>query len=154
VTTAPAIRRATGSDLAALLPLCVEHAAYERIVHALGDRADALASALDADPPSVRAWMAWIDGQAVAYATATIDFSTLEAATFLHMDCLYVREAWRGRGVGLQLLETLRAFADSCGCSAMQWQTPAWNEQAAHFYRRLGADEKPKQRFTLMLDRG
>lgn len=153
MTARPPIRRATGKDMAALLPLCVEHAAYERIGHALQDRADALAIALDAAPPRVHAWLAWNGEQAVAYATATVDFSTLDAAPFLHMDCLYVREAWRGRGVGLELFDALRNFAVSCGCYAMQWQTPVWNESAARFYGRLGASEKTKRSFTLALDR-
>lgn len=149
----PVIRRATGRDVATLVPLCVEHASFERIAHALHGRGDALAAALDATPPPLRAWLAWIDGEAVGYATATIDFSTLDAAPFLHMDCLYVREAWRGHGIGLRLFETLRAFARSCGCAAMQWQTPAWNDDAARFYQRQGAIEKAKRRYGLPLEK-
>lgn len=149
-----AIRRATGTELAALLPLRAEHAAYERIDidYALAPRVDALAAALDAVPPRVHAWLAWMDDRAVGYATATIDFSTFDAAPFLHMDCLYVREAWRGYGIGLQLFDTLRSFAGSRGISAMQWQTPDWNEPAARFYRRLGARAQLKRRFALALD--
>jgi GNAT superfamily N-acetyltransferase len=148
-----AVRSAGGHDLPALLPLCIEHAAYERIGHALDRRSHALAAALDATPPRVYAWLAWSGDDAVGYATATIDFSTLDAAPFLHMDCLYVRDAWRGFGIGLRLFETLAAFAGACACASMQWQTPAWNERAAHFYRRLGATELPKRRFTWRCDR-
>ena len=142
------IRSAGGDDLPALLPLCVEHAAYERIGHALDRGSEALAAALDASPPRVHAWLAWHGGEAIGYATATIDFSTLDAAPFLHMDCLYVRAAWRGFGIGERLFDTLAAFADASACASMQWQTPAWNERAARFYGRLGATELPKRRFT------
>ena len=148
------IRSAGGNELPALLLLCVEHAAYERIGHALDRRSEALAAALDATPPRVHAWLAWNGNDAVGYATATIDFSTLDAATFLHMDCLYVRDAWRGLGIGKRLFDTLAAFANASACASMQWQTPAWNERAAHFYRRLGATELPKRRFTWRCDRG
>ena len=147
----PYIRRATGQDVAALLPLCIEHAAYERIDHGLDDRGDALALALDASPPLLHAWIAHIGGNIVGYAAATIDFSTLDAASYLHMDCLYVREHWRGHGIGERLFDALRTFADSRGCTAMQWQTPQWNEDATRFYRRLGASENPKRRFALPL---
>lgn len=146
------IRSAGGNDLPALLPLCMEHAAYERIGHALDRRSEVLAAALDAASPRVHAWLAWNGNGAVGYATATIDFSTLDAAPFLHMDCLYVRDTWRGLGIGERLFDTLAAFANACACVSMQWQTPAWNERAAHFYRRLGATELPKRRFTWRCD--
>lgn len=146
------IRRASGHDVATLIALCIEHAGFERIDHALRDRDDALAAALDATPAPLLAWLACVDGQAAGYATATIDFSTLDAAHFLHMDCLYVREAWRGRGIGQRLFATLQGFARSCGCAAMQWQTPDWNEDAARFYRRQGAVERRKRRFGLRLE--
>ena len=149
--TGPIVRRATGRDMAILVALCTEHARFERIEHAMGERGDALAAALETTPPPLHAWLACIEGEAVGYATATIDFSTLDAAHFLHMDCLYVREAWRGHGVGQQLFATLRDFARSCGCAAMQWQTPDWNEGAARFYRRQGAFERNKRRFGLRL---
>jgi hypothetical protein len=51
----------------------------------------------------------------------------------------------------MPLFEAVRAFARTCDCAAMQWQTPAWNEDAARFYRRLGPREKLKRRFTLPL---
>ena len=147
------VRSAGGVDLPALLPLCIEHAAYERIGHALDRRGAALATALDATPTRVHAWLAWIGDEAVGYATATLDFSTLGAALFLHMDCLYVREAWRGLNIGRDLFDALVAFAGTHDCMSMQWQTPAWNERAANFYRRLGANELSKRRFTLPFDR-
>jgi hypothetical protein len=37
------------------------------------------------------------------------------------------------------------------GCATVQWQTPAWNEDAARFYRRLGAVELDKRRYVLDL---
>jgi GNAT superfamily N-acetyltransferase len=149
--TAPIVRRARGRDAATLVPLCIEHAAYERIDCRLGGHGAALALALDGPSPPLHAWLAWIGDEPAGYATATIDFATLDGARFLHMDCLYVRAPWRGRGTGMQLFEAVRAFARTCDCAAMQWQTPAWNEDAARFYRRLGAHEKLKRRFTLPL---
>jgi GNAT superfamily N-acetyltransferase len=68
------------------------------------------------------------------------------------MDCLYVREAWRGRGVGHQLWKAVHAFARAQGCRTMQWQTPEWNVDAARFYRRLGALEAIKRRYVLTLE--
>jgi ribosomal protein S18 acetylase RimI-like enzyme len=148
------IRRATGADLPRLLPLCLEHAAFEHLPSALADRADALAAALDARPAPLHAWLAESGAAAVAYATASVDFSTLDAAPYLHMDCLYVREGWRHRAIGRQLWQALQAFALASGCRAMQWQTPEWNEAAARFYLRLGAHESRKRRYVFALAPG
>lgn len=150
---APAtVRRARGTDVPRLVPLIVEHAAFEGLQHRLAGRAEALAAALEATPPRLHAWLAECAGDAIGYATASIDFSTLDAAPYLHMDCLFVREGWRGRSVGLHLWQAVRAFAEGCGCAAVQWQTPEWNEAAARFYLRLGAQERRKRRYAFALE--
>jgi GNAT superfamily N-acetyltransferase len=148
------VRRAGGSDLGALLPLCAEHAAYERIAHDPDGRHQALAAALDGVPPRLYAWLAFVGDEAVGYASATLDFSTLDRAPFLHMDCLYVREAWRGHAIGPRLCQLVQAQAARLGCRQLQWQTPEWNAPAIRFYRRLGATASAKQRFTLRLGDG
>lgn len=150
----PLIRRAGAGDVPVLMSLCAEHAAFERLAFSAGERLDALAAALAGSPPRLYAWLAHCDGVAVAYASATVDFSTLERAPFLHMDCLYVRPAWRNRQLGQRLWQELRACATQLGCNALQWQTPAWNRRAARFYRRLGAAESRKRRYRFALAEG
>jgi GNAT superfamily N-acetyltransferase len=143
------IQRAGAADIQRLLPLCAEHAAYERLAYSAEGGEDELARALESG--RLHAWIAVEGSTAIGYASATLDFSTLDRATFLHMDCLYVREAWRGRGVGHQLWKAVHAFARAQGCHNMQWQTPEWNVDAARFYRRLGAAETIKRRYVLPL---
>lgn len=142
---------ATRADVADLVSLCAEHAAFERLPHDATARTDALADALDGSPPRLHAWLARSDGCAMGYASATTDFSTLDRATYLHMDCLYVQSPWRGRGIGLQLWQAVHAQARALGCRNLQWQTPAWNEPAARFYRKLQASEATKLRYVLPL---
>lgn len=144
------IRRAGAADLRRLLPLCAEHAAYERLAYSTDGGEDELARGLRTG--RLHAWIAMDASTAIGYVSATLDFSTLDRATFLHMDCLYVREAWRGRGVGHQLWKAVHAFARAQGCRNMQWQTPEWNVDAARFYRRLGAMEAIKRRYVLTLE--
>lgn len=146
------IRRANGKDTSRLLALGAEHAAFERLPHGASRYPTSLASALASEPPLLHAWIASVDADTVGYASATLDFSTLDGAIYLHMDCLYVRETWRSHGIGLRLWETVRAFARARDCPTMQWQTPSWNVGAARFYRRLGAKEASKLRYCLPLD--
>ncbi|MET3653790.1 GNAT family N-acetyltransferase [Dyella japonica] len=146
-----AIHPATRDHVAELMAICAEHAAFERLPHVPDSRADVLADALHGSPPRLYAWLASIDGAIVGYASATLDFSTLDRAAYLHMDCLYVRSAWRGRAIGQRLWERVLGLATALGCSAVQWQTPSWNDGAARFYRRLGASESAKLRYVLPL---
>jgi GNAT superfamily N-acetyltransferase len=147
-----AVCRACGDDVPALMAICAEHAAFEQLPHNPHARADSLADALDAHPPQLYAWLARVEGAVVGYASATMDFSTLARATYLHMDCLYVRARWRNRNIGFRLWHQLKQHAMSLDCAAIQWQTPAWNEHAARFYRRLGASESAKLRYVLPLE--
>ena len=146
-----AIVCATRSHVPALMSICAEHAAFERLPHAPAVRAEVLADALHGSPPQLYAWLACIGEALVGYASASQDFSTLDRNTYLHMDCLYVRAAWRNRAIGQQLWNAVLDQATSLGCAAVQWQTPSWNDGAARFYRRLGASESAKLRYVLPL---
>ena len=143
------VRRARGVDAAVLAVLCAEHAAYERA--AFEGTREALRAALDASSPRLFAWLAECDGAAVGYASASFEYSTWQAREFLHMDCLYLREHARGAGVGRALFEATVAHARAFGCAELQWQTPAWNDGAARFYRRIGAAPASKLRYRFAL---
>ena len=145
------VRRAQRGDLRELMSICAEHAAFERCPHDPAARADALADALESSPPRLYVWLARMDGALVGYASATLDFSTLDRANYFHMDCLYVRATWRNHAIGRQLWDSVLAQATALGCGAIQWQTPSWNDGAARFYRRLGASESAKLRYVLPL---
>ncbi len=133
-------------DLPALLALIADHADYERaapVPPGLGDR---LAPALFTDPPRLRCLVADDAGTLVGYATWTRDFATWTGRHYSHLDCLYLADRHRGRGLGRQLLDAVVA---ACGDDEIQWQTPAWNTDAQRFYQRLGARPAEKVRYTL-----
>lgn len=141
------VRRALPSDAGVLMPMICEHAAYEQEVATCTETA--LRSALSGNPPVIRAWLAEQAGEAVGYATATLDFSTWSGRTYLHLDCLFIDPAHRSEGIGARLLGAARAHAISESIEELQWQTPVWNERAARFYIREGATASPKVRFRL-----
>jgi len=64
------------------------------------------------------------------------------------MDCLYLRETFRGMGLGQRLIARLARFARRNSIAELQWQTPLWNDTAASFYRHLGATEQVKRRYS------
>jgi GNAT superfamily N-acetyltransferase len=143
----PVVRPATPEDLDAIVTLCGEHAAFERASFSAERARAALGSFIFADPP--RAWCLVVEAEGVliGYATYSLEFSTWSASEYAHMDCLYLRDASRSRGIGRELMRMLRAAAAQLGCERIEWQTPSWNRGAMRFYDRLGANGSPKIRY-------
>ncbi|MEM6674449.1 MAG: GNAT family N-acetyltransferase [Planctomycetota bacterium] len=154
----PYVRELAGPDLPQLVELCREHAAYERAAWDSTDvlreeRLDALfLTGASAAERGAQAWVVDAGGRLVGFATTSLERSTWDARCYLHLDCIYLEEPWRGRGLGMAMMTHAAKLAVTLGAVNMQWQTPAWNEDAARFYRRLGTKEAKKLRFTLQPD--
>ena len=58
----------------------------------------------------------------------------------IYIDDLYVSEAWRKHGIGIQLLQSVIEIAKESGCKKVRWQVSGWNQNAIDFYERLGAE--------------
>ncbi|MFD3725733.1 GNAT family N-acetyltransferase [Streptomyces sp. NPDC058671] len=145
------VRHARPGDLARVVELIAEHAAYEKAAPPAPGLADRLARLLFAPAePRLRCLVAVLpDGTLAGYATCAPELSTWDGTEYLHMDCLYLTESARGHGLGPLLLAAVRTEARALGLAEIQWQTPAWNESAIRFYDRLGAPSKEKRRYTL-----
>lgn len=147
------VRPIEPDQLPDLLELCREHAAYERAGFRESGQVERWRAALFGDRPVLHGWVA-VDGggRLCGYMTATIDFATWGAEPFAYLDCLYLREPYRGSGLGRAFFERLRGFAAARGCARVEWQTPPDNELGIGFYRRMGATDRPKARFSYDVD--
>lgn len=143
------VRPAEPADVEILVELCAEHAHCERAPYDAEGKLGRLRVALFGAIPKVRAWVATVQDKVVGYATATEDFSTWNAASFLHMDCLFVRSRYRNAGIGAALLRAVAEYARDRNLHEVQWQTPAWNADACRFYQRHGAVPHEKSKFSL-----
>jgi len=144
---AGAVRPIEPGDLETLLALCREHAEYEKADFQEDGQVERWRSALFGPAPVLHGWIATVDGAPCGFMTVTVEYATWSAARFAHMDCLYLREGYRGLGLGRMLLDRLREFAVGHGCGWAEWQTPMENELGVGFYRRMGATAKSKLRF-------
>lgn len=144
------VRHARPGDLPEVARLAAEHAAYEKADPPAPRLADRLHTLLfTTATPRLRCLVAeLVDGTLVGYATCEPAISTWDGCEYLHMDCLYLRPGHRGLGLGPLLMDAVAAEARALGIAEIQWQTPVWNDGAIRFYRRLGAREKDKLRFS------
>lgn len=89
--------------------------------------------------PQFRALVAECDGQPAGYALFFSSYSTW-AGRGLFLEDLYVREAFRGKGIGSALLARVARIAVEEKCCGMRWEVLDWNENAIAMYRALGAE--------------
>jgi GNAT superfamily N-acetyltransferase len=143
------IRDFQESDIDQLIRLCANHAAYEQSEYDPMNKAVQLKNALLSDHPCLRCWIVAVKGELAGYATYTFDFSTWDAKYYLHLDCLYLEEQFRGLGIGKAIMARLVEIAKKNNCVNLQWQTPVFNEMAIRFYERIGGKALDKKRFSI-----
>lgn len=72
----------------------------------------------------------------------------------LYMDDLYVKEWFRGKGIGLELIQEVISYAKNSGCNGLRWQVSNWNKHAINFYENLGAEiNKVEMNCDLIFDK-
>ncbi|MGV8881772.1 MAG: GNAT family N-acetyltransferase [Rhodoglobus sp.] len=144
----PEIRPANAEDLPELVELIREHALYEKSAAPDHELAARLHGLVFTESPRLHVLVASLDGELVGYASWSLEVETWHAVEYAHMDCLFLRESARGFGTGENLMRAVARDALAAGALEVQWQTPAWNEGAIRFYRRLANDPLSKLRFS------
>lgn len=92
-----------------------------------------------------------IGTEIAGYFSYTFDFLTWDAQTFLYLDCLYLKQNFRGLKIGEKVFGKLKQIRQENNCVNIQWQTPSFNERAIKFYNKIGATGKDKRRFFIDL---
>ena len=67
-------------------------------------------------------------------------FSTWTGRGGLYLEDLFVKQEFRGLGVGKRLFKFLAQECRDRGLPRMDWQVLDWNEPAKNVYFKLGAD--------------
>lgn len=143
------IRDCRIGDLAEVITLCAHHAAFEKATYSPEGKTEDLKKALFSDPPSLYCRVVEVDGKVSGYVTFTFNYSTWGGGHFLYMDCLFLEPELRSMGIGTEIIAGLKKVAKERHCVNIQWQTPAFNERAIRFYKRIGGVGKDKVRFFL-----
>ncbi|GAA4162789.1 GNAT family N-acetyltransferase [Shinella granuli] len=140
------IRKPSVTDTSQLFHLIRDHAAFEKSAATLSESDLAR---LQSEGQAVRFLVAAEGKDLLGYAAVTFDWSVWRARRYAHLDCLFVAQRHRGRGVGKALLERAREDAGVEGIDRIEWQTPTWNQGAVRFYVREGATFQTKFRFSI-----
>jgi GNAT superfamily N-acetyltransferase len=138
-STKLSIRPATIGDVPLHRKLIQELAEYERESQAVRITEEELISDGFVPHAKFRAIIAEWDGQPAGYAVFFISYSTWTGSG-LFLEDLFVREPFRGQGVGKGLLCQVADIARTEGYHTIRLDVLDWNEPAIKFYESLGGE--------------
>jgi GNAT superfamily N-acetyltransferase len=144
------IRPATPDDIPVLHTFIRELADFEKLTHEVVATEGHLQAALFGDPPAAEALVAKSSNTPAGFALFFHNYSTFAGQRGLYLEDLYVSPAFRNHGVGKALLTRLSQIAQERHCARFEWTVLDWNENAIHFYQKIGAAILPDWRICRM----
>ena len=78
-------------------------------------------------------------GSTVIGYTVSIDFFTLKNGKETYLEDLFIREEYRRKGLGSQLLHSVWSESTKRNSNGLYWVCLGWNKSSMDFYHSLGA---------------
>ena len=133
------IREAVAADCPRMLELVHELAVYEK---APQEVTVTLEEFIDAGFGAHKVWDAFVaeeNGFIAGFAIYYTRYSTWKGRR-LYLEDFIVTEAYRGKGIGKLLFESVIKEAKDKNFNGMSWQVLDWNQPAINFYNKYAAD--------------
>lgn len=132
---------ATAADVPLLLSMIGELADYEHLRDQVDVTEEGLREVLFRKHVAQALLMEW-QGKPEGYAIFFYTFSTFTGLEGIYLEDLFVRPAFRGKGIGRAVLTYLARKACEEGCGRLEWECLNWNAPSIGFYETLGAIHK------------
>ena len=132
------IRPATVADVPLLKKMIVEFATFERLAHHVTVTEETLVRDGFGANPRFRVLLPEWDGKPAGY-ELLYEFYSSFAGPGLFLEDIYVREEFRGKGIGKALMAEAAAIAVRERYWGVRWEVLDWNQTAIDFYKRIGA---------------
>ena len=135
------IRRARPGDETEIVAMIGELAEFERAADECTVTESQISTALFGDDPAGFCHIAEVDGQAAAIALWFRNFSTWDGVAGVYLEDLFVRPAFRRRGLARMMLATLARECVDNGYSRLSWAVLDWNVNAIALYDAVGGKQ-------------
>jgi GNAT superfamily N-acetyltransferase len=143
------IRPATVDDASLLRTMIRELAEFERELESVTITEEDLVQDGFGQNPRFRALIAEWDSQVAGYALFWEYYSTWTGRG-MFLEDLFVREAFRGRGIGTSLMAEVARITVEEQRYGIHWEVLDWNENAIEVYKALGAEFRDQWRPVLL----
>ena len=134
------IRETSEKDIPTILALIQELADYEKLSHVVSANESNLKKNLFGEKRYANVVIAEYDGVVAGQALFFYNFSTFKGKPGIYLEDLYVRPAFRKKGIGKALLSYLVELAKTEDCGRVEWVVLDWNKNAIDFYKNMGAE--------------
>ena len=141
-----AIRAARPEDGALIFSLVRELADYEKLSAEVAATEEAIAAALFCREPRLFCEIATWNGEAAGFSTWFLNYSTFRGTHGIFIEDLFVRPAYRGRGIGRGLMASLARRCIDEGYGRCEWAVLDWNAPSIAFYKSIGAQLRDEWR--------
>lgn len=141
------VRAARPADRDLIYAFIRELAEYEKLLNEVDATAADIERDLFGPGPRVFCDIAEVEGKPAGFALWFYNYSTFRGRHGIYLEDLFVRPAFRGRGLGKALLVNLAKRAVVEKCSRVEWSVLDWNAPSIAFYKSLGA--KPMDEWTI-----
>ena len=133
------IRTAEPADTALVYALVRELAAYEKLTHEVDATPEHIAAVLFTAAPKVFCDIAEWNREPAGFALWFLNYSSFRGRYGIYLEDLFVRPAFRGKGLGKALMARLAKRCVAEGWTRFEWAVLDWNEPSIRFYRSIGA---------------
>ena len=135
-----AIRPARPGEAGLVFRFVRELAEYEKLTHEVDATEAMIDAALFGPQVRVSCDIAEWDGDPVGFAFWFLNFSTFSGRSGIYLEDIFVRPAFRGRGIGKALMVHLARKCVENGWARLQWSVLDWNTPSIEFYKSLGGE--------------
>jgi GNAT superfamily N-acetyltransferase len=132
------IRPAQPGDAAEITAMIYELATFERAVDHCTLTESQMQTALFGSNPTAYAHVAEVDGQIAAGAVWYLSFSTWDGRAGIYLEDLFVRPAFRRRGLARALMRELASECVANDYTRLTWAVLDWNVDAIALYDGIG----------------
>ena len=133
------IRAARPADGALIFTLVRELADYEKLSAEVDATEEMIAAALFCDEPRLFCDIAEWNGEPAGFSTWFLNFSTFRGRHGIYVEDIFVRPAFRKRGIGKALMQRLARRCVEEDYARFEWAVLNWNAPSIAFYRSIGA---------------
>jgi GNAT superfamily N-acetyltransferase len=134
-----AIRAARPADSVLIFALVRELADYEKLSGEIDATPEAIAAALFAREPRLFCDIAEWNGEPAGFSVWFLNFSTFRGRHGIYVEDLFVRPAFRAKGIGKALMARLAKRCVDEGWTRFEWAVLDWNAPSIAFYKSIGA---------------
>jgi GNAT superfamily N-acetyltransferase len=132
------IKLATEQDIDLIFQFIMELAEYEGLAHEVVTTKETLDHSLFVRQ-SAEVILAYSGDEPIGFALFFHNFSTFLGRPGLYLEDLYIKETYRKKGYGTQLIAFLANLAKERDCGRLEWWCLDENAPSIRFYKQLGA---------------